>query len=299
MTPLLWHAPEAVGLQARRAAARLMVGRLPSMVADYPDGRRFFVPERDAMYGQLLVLGEYEPVESAFVRRVLSPGDLAIDIGANHGWFSILMATAVGAEGTVLAVEPLPPMLEALERNLGLNPDLRVDVERVALGPEPGSVELHIFAGLPHGHASAATFGRSDYSSYDCQVRTLDAIVAERGGRSPALIKMDVEGAELGVLQGARDLLAGEDAPLLMFEVNRETASAFGYRPQDLLGFVEARGYTSYRLEPSGLSPETEPAAAPRGTAWVCVPESKLDRVGAAAGLAGSAAQGVQSRRHA
>jgi FkbM family methyltransferase len=250
------------------------------MVARYADGRRFRVPENDLMYSQVFIYGAYEPPESAMIAGLLRPGDFAIDVGANHGWFALLMGARVGPSGRVWAFEPVPPMLDELRANLELNSGLPVDVKPLALGEERGEVKLHLFSGLVHGHASTSTLGRDDYVEYAAELHRLDDLVA--GEEAPALVKVDVEGAELGVLRGALPLLEADDPPIWMLEVNDETSRAFGYRPHELLEPFEATGhYATYRVGDGGLEPERQPDAAPHGTTWLCVPDARAERVSA------------------
>jgi len=266
--------PEAMQDFARRAASKTIVERVPELVARYPDGRVFHAPAGDRMYAQVFILGEYEPEVSAAMRRLLRAGDLAVDVGANHGWYSVLMGNAVGPAGRVWAVEPLPPLLAELRRNVGSNPSLPIEVKEIALGAEDGELEVHLFEGLPHGHASASTLGRDDYESFKAPMKTLDGIA---GDERPALIKIDVEGGEREVLRGAQRLLAADAAPIVMLEVNHETSAAFGYEPRELIDLLP--GYEVWRAEHGGLERETEPASAPHGATWVCVPPGRRDRL--------------------
>ena len=229
----------------------------------------------------ILLLGEWEPAESRVAAAALRPGDFAIDIGANHGWFTLLMAEAVGPEGLVLGVEPCPPQWAALGNNLELNgrPD-QVEVRQLALGAEAGEMTINLFEGLPHGHASTSSLGRDDVRPFTVEARTLDQLVGEIGGaRRPALIKLDVEGAERVVVEGAGETLAS--GPIVLLEVNVETSQAFGYRPSELLADLLAGvgSATAFRVEQSGLMVESAPESAPHGTAWLVVPEDKLPRV--------------------
>ena len=271
------RAPAWLSSGLTRAASKALAARLPEMVATYGDGRRFRIPAGDAMYAQVFIYGLYEPAESAVIAKLLRPGDLAVDVGANFGWFSLLMAAAVGDQGRVLAVEPVPAIFAGLQRTAPSIPG-GDEVREVALGEAPGKVELNVFEGLPHGHASMSTLGRSDFVSYEARLTTLDLLLAHEAN-IPALIKMDVEGAERGVIAGARSLAAAEAPPMWMIEVNTETSAAFGYRPADLVADLNARAaHAIYRVAEQGLRPEREVAAAPHGTTWVCVPEPHSDR---------------------
>ena len=101
----------------RGVAARVLARRLPALLAHYDD-RVFQMMPGDAMYASVFLDDEYEAVCCDLMRRWLRPGDCVVDIGANHGWFSLLMSAAVGTDGVVVACEPMPEMLQALRRNL-------------------------------------------------------------------------------------------------------------------------------------------------------------------------------------
>jgi FkbM family methyltransferase len=253
--------------------------RLPEMIAHFPDGRTFRMAPRDAMSGRIYLEGEYEARNTALVRALLRPSDLAVDIGANHGWFSLAMATSVKPCGHVLAFEPVPPILKDLRRNLALNPQLPIVVHPCGLGARRGELELHLFAGLPHGHASASTLGRSDYTPYRVRVVPLDEALA---GAEPALVKLDAEGAELDILRGAEGLLASTP-PIWLMEVNWETSQAFGYQPPDLLQFIAERAdYKFLTVDEHRLTPVSTPEHAPQGGTWLCVPARLMPRIPAA-----------------
>jgi len=237
------------------------------------------------MYASVFFDGAYEPASSTFVRAWLRKGDCVIDIGANHGWYSLLMAAAVGDEGTVIACEPMPSMVYAWRRNFARNPHLRADLAITALGGQPGVTKLHQFVGLPHGHASVTTLGRSDYESTQVTVERLDDLLRHRP--RPHFIKLDVEGSELAVLKGATRLLAGPRAPSWLVEVNYETSRAMGYSPLDLYAYLSgAHAYEVYRVVDGGLVPELCVRDAPHGTSWLFVSKHDRERVRAISILA-------------
>jgi FkbM family methyltransferase len=272
---LLLSGPPGLARPWRRGVARLRSGRLPAMVARFADGRRFTVEAGDVMYEQVYRLGEYEPLVTHTVRQLLRPGDVAVDVGANHGWYSLVMAHAVGPAGAVHAIEPLPPLTAALRRNLALNPGLEVEVHAVAAGAEQGTLELHVFPDLPHGHTSAATLGRDRYETHTVPRRRLDELLPA----APTLVKVDVEGYEPEVVAGSTGLLASDAEPMWLIEVNRETAAAFGRAPEAALAPLEGHGYALFRVEETGLVPDENPARAPHGATWLCVPERHRDRL--------------------
>src|SRR5262245_26368263 len=96
--------PGPIARPWRRALARARRGRLPGMIGTFRDGRRFAIEAGDMSYESVYRLGEYEPIVTRTVRSLLRPGDVAVDVGANHGWYSLVMAQAVGAAGRVHAI---------------------------------------------------------------------------------------------------------------------------------------------------------------------------------------------------
>ena len=238
------------------------------------------------MYVAVFLDDEYERSACDLLRAWLRPGDKVVDVGANHGWFSLLMAAIVGPQGVVVACEPMPQMLDALRHNLTLNAALDVRVLPIALGAEPGESTLHLFAGLPHGHVSVSTLGRSDYATTVVPVERIDTAVLDL---QPVLIKVDVEGAELEVLRGADALLRGRRPPSWLIEVNYETSSAMGYAPIELYDYVvAAHDYSLYRVVDGGLLVERDPEDAPQGSTWLFVSTHDQERLGGARVIRGS-----------
>lgn len=160
-----------------------------------------------------MVAGVYESeVQKALAQR-LSPGDIAFDVGAHLGFFTLLMARLVGSEGRVVSVEADPFMGRNLEANLVRNDSVNVTAVRAAAGTV--AVERRFTPGAGDGIGHLADDGAIAVAG-----TTLDQL-AERFGR-PRLIKVDVEGAELEVLAGGARLLS-EHHPVLVIEVHDDS----------------------------------------------------------------------------
>lgn len=138
----------------------------------------------------------------------LSPGDAVWDVGANIGWFSLLAARAVGQAGAVTAFEPSATNAVWLERNAARN-RLEITVVRAAVSDASGWARFDASSSLG-GHLTA---GGGDVVS----TVTLDAWADKHG--SPSFIKIDVEGAEVAVLNGGSRLLAGGQ-PIVLCEAH-------------------------------------------------------------------------------
>ena len=145
-------------------------------------------------------LGTYERQKQRAIRAQLERGMVACDIGANAGFYSLLMARAVGMEGLVYAFEPQPDNLDYLRRHLKLNRIRNVIASGEAVADFVGEARFAANRGSYQGRID-------DDGQLRVPVVTLDHLFAN-GRLQPAdLMKIDVEGAELGVLKGAEKFL--------------------------------------------------------------------------------------------
>jgi FkbM family methyltransferase len=193
----------------------------------------------------LYVAGSFEPNEFAFLDRLLRPGMTFVDIGANEGLFSLFAARRVGAAGRVVAVEPSSRERRQLERNIGRNRLANVTVVSHALGSAAGSARLRIAAKLHGGHNTFGDFvhdGASAVASEDVPVETFDGLARRLAlGRVDA-VKIDVEGAELKVLDGGREFLK-RARPVLLIEANEEALQRQNASTAGMIALLRALGY--------------------------------------------------------
>jgi FkbM family methyltransferase len=209
--------------------------------------------EPDPMYVGPYLFGDYEPATTALIRRLVRPGDVTFDVGANFGWYSALLARLVAGRGEVHAFEPVPALARLARETLSLSGSPPVTLNPVALGRESGMTTIYTFAGLPHGHASLSDLGRADASSHECPITTLDEYAGERDIARVDLIKVDVEGHERDVFLGGRTILSRPDAPIVAFEVNPFCLAHAGLAADDLRTTLVELGYESFwHIAPGG-----------------------------------------------
>ena len=187
----------------------------------------------------------WDPHVEACVRAILRPGQTAIDVGANLGYFTAVLAQCVGPAGRVWSFEPVPETYELRELCRSLNGYSHVTPMRLALGAASGSSEIT----YDRRHFGIATM-HPDQVTGDTErvrLRMLDALVAagEVSGR-PDLIKIDVEGHELDVLSGARETIA-QALPAIVFELNERTARVAGWTLAELAELLHPRPRRSQR----------------------------------------------------
>lgn len=172
-----------------------------------------------------LALGTYEShVASELIRR-LGPGDHFFDVGANIGYFSLLASKLVGNDGSVVAVEASPMIRPFLHENLGHAAHDNVTVLPIALGASTGTVEFASFELYSTvGHVfTDETPGDAQVDEVDLD--TIDRLVTTGTCPAPSLIKIDVEGSELQVLEGCAHVLETV-RPQLIVEVRPQTVVA-------------------------------------------------------------------------
>jgi FkbM family methyltransferase len=245
-----YYSAEGLTPVERLRAARF--DRLDSAsLVRWADGLEFQVHPDDQLSRVVFVSGTYEPNTLAVLRTFVGRGDTFIDVGGNAGIVSLAAASWVGPEGRVHAFEPSTREYTRLLDTVARNRLHQVAAHHVALGARREIGALHV-ASPPH--AGLNTFGRrfsygdiSAQGTEDVAVRTLDDVAAEGTFGKVAAIKIDVEGMELDVLQGARALLA-RDHPALVIEVNDRALEACGASVAALEDLLIASGYTLWEI---------------------------------------------------
>lgn len=177
--------------------------------------------------------GTYQSHITRAMRSHVRPGDVCFDLGAHVGYFALVLARLAGPAGHVYAFEPDPRNFEALTANTANT--AHVTPVAAAVSDQPGEVVFATFEMSSIGHiADSKTPGDAHRVPVTCT--TLDRFVYEDGNPAPAFIKIDVEGAETRVLEGAARLLR-EAQPAIVVEVRgpgrwsevKEIAGKAGY----------------------------------------------------------------------
>jgi FkbM family methyltransferase len=213
----------------------------------------WWLAERSALDHQL-VYDDFETEERQFVQRLLQPGMIVVDVGAHHGLYTLLSSKCVGENGCVIAFEPSPRECRRLEKHLRLNRCSNVFPLMCALGHKPGSADLFLSDGFQDWCNSLSPAG-VPHSSQVVRVpmRRLDDALAELGIGEVDLIKIDAEGAELSILQGAAKLLSFPRRPAILAEVQDVRTRPWGYPARDIVNFLRQRDYKWFGLTLGGL----------------------------------------------
>ncbi len=260
LAQLLRALPQFPGRDASLAALTRPVLSLDApLLGTFGGGLRFEGNlAADANLLPMLLLRHVRPPLAPVLDACLEPGDVFADAGANLGIYALWAARRVGPAGRVHAFEPVAGPRNRLSRNAALNSFENVEVEAAALGATPGRVILYQQEGSS-AHTSRYAADRS--GPLEVPATTLDAYFAAR--RPPDLVKLHVEGMELQVLRGARELLRGERAPAVVFEARPAELAAAGTCYAELLGALAEAGYRAFALGGRGLAPEPPGAREP------------------------------------
>jgi FkbM family methyltransferase len=225
-------------------------GHLRPTVVGTAHGFRMIV-DGSSQAGRVLYLtGRYEPEITAVFERLVKPGDVVIDGGAHIGFFALLASALVGPSGRVFAFEPARATRMVLEQNVALNGRENVMIVPAALGAAAGRAIL--------SHGSAHESGQATIRGIAGAARTepvdvvaLDDRIGEDAGRV-ALVKLDLEGAELQALIGMARLILVR-RPAIVVEVTdsflRQTGGSAAALFRHLTGF----GYAAHIIRWNGV----------------------------------------------
>lgn len=215
------------------------------------EGMAFLVQPAIPLGWHVAFFGTYEPELREIFRAVLPPGGVALDIGANVGWHTLLMARLVGANGRVMAAEANPSVRTHLQDNLNLNRFRQVEVIPYAIA---NSEELVEFYGPNRDDANSGsgyviTGGVNEHQRPTIRVETrrLDAVVSSAQLDRLDLIKIDVEGLEWPVLQGGQQTIA-KFRPHIIFEYNSAYSSRGGGDPRAIAEFFRLHRYRLFTI---------------------------------------------------
>ena len=236
----IWRAPGNRGKRLRvllRSVLWLVnkkTRRVPWTLAVYDDMKLRCYPD-SIIALHVVQRGEFHDWDTAkFITEFLREGDTFVDVGANIGLYTL---PAAAKKARVVAVEPSARNRGRLEENLALNGLTNVKIEACALGEIEGEMAFCDDDALAHVELAG--------NGPKVPVRRLDAILPEG---EIALLKVDVEGFELAVFQGAEIAMRAGKLPVILFEMNH-SYERYGVTEAQIFGFLREHGYQIARYE--------------------------------------------------
>jgi FkbM family methyltransferase len=232
-------------LSRRLAARRLRLG--PRIIqTDFCGCSMLVRPQEDV--GRNMVIGEFETADLMHFVAHVRPGDVVFDIGANLGAYCVPIGKAV-PHATVFAFEPIELNAALIEVSVLLNRLTNVDIVRMCVNDSSGTVEFSLAE--DSAYSSMVDTGRKvEVERVKCDATSLDDFCADGRSPVPDVVKIDVEGAELKVLQGASSVFAkGAKRPrLVLMELYDQNLSVFGTSIAEVTGMMAHWGYRPYVL---------------------------------------------------
>jgi FkbM family methyltransferase len=194
---------------------------------------------------KILSEGNYEPATGDIIRMSLQTGETALDVGANIGVHTLRMAQSVGKTGRVIACEPLPHLQLKLQQNIQLNRfENIVEIVPAALSDYNGRTNMS---------AEVSSFnqgtGRMDKSgSMEADVFRGDDLLEKIAIENLAMIKIDVEGYEMKVIEGLKQSIR-KYMPRIIVEYDAAYWKTCNSSWQDLYDFLNSMQYSFYRID--------------------------------------------------
>jgi FkbM family methyltransferase len=199
-----------------------------------------------------MYLGVYEAGTVAVMRRLLAPGDVFVDVGANVGYISAVGASLVGPEGQVHSFEPVPEYFIRLQKLAAMNPRYTIVANLAALGEREGTARLVMSTTSIGGSTMIPDLVPPDEmgKQIEVPVRRLDAYIRSTGMGPIALIKIDAEGFEYPVLKGLEGYLVDpQHRPVIIVECVPAAYPSIGVTLADFAAYMARFGYRARRLD--------------------------------------------------
>jgi FkbM family methyltransferase len=238
------------------------------------DGHRWLLNPSDFVQTEFFWLGERDTWDVWHAKKLIHPGYVLFDIGANFGHYSITLADAVGRACVVHAFEPFPKNTERLRTNIRLNGlDQIVHVHQIGLSDTVGIGKMMIRSDNS-GSATLAVTDGSAIAAMDIRLTTLDAFCEQEQVGKVDFIKADVEGYEERLILGGAKTIE-RDAPLILIEFDPPKLSRAGSSVDRLANQLQKACYSLYVADRKELVPLRD---LPKG--WdilnvFCIPESR------------------------
>jgi FkbM family methyltransferase len=215
-------------------------------------GVRMVLPPNWRGVGKLIyAFRDYYEPELLYLEKVLSPGKVFVDAGANFGIYTLLASKIVGEAGRVISFEPSPRVFPVLRRNIALNGFKNVSALQVALTDKKGRAPLYYHAAVGCDSLAKDASFENDAHAEQIDTESLDNVIRQTSVGRVDVIKMDVQGAEELALRGASEIVASM-RPVVIFEVFPEGAASLGLSPTGTWSFLESHDYEFFIIDGLG-----------------------------------------------
>jgi len=222
--------------------------KLSGVVLIDVQGSKIYVDSRDTGVAPfLLKWGIHEKYETMLFKKLIKKGMVVVDIGANFGYYTLLAARLVGDEGKVFAFEPDPYNYSLLAKNIGANGYNNVIPVQKAILHKSGKMKLFLDKNNLGAHSLSEPIPSNKGGSILVEVISLDEFFKDKD-YTIDVIKMDVEGSEMKVLQGMTNLINKNDNLKIITEFWPIGLRKSGSSPTEFLNKLKEYGFTLYQI---------------------------------------------------
>jgi len=215
-------------------------------------GRTMYLQNKGSQFQQLAKYGIWEEETTKYFLENVSEGDVALDVGANIGYFTLLFASLVGKEGKVFSFEPEPSNFEILKKNVKLNNFQNVELQNAAVGDSSGELELYLSEKAAGQHRIYES-NNSGKNHITVRAINLDEFFNNNYlSEKISFIKIDAEGSEFGVLKGMEKILSQNKNINLIMEFSPEQIRDYGADPTVQLQYLKNLGFDFYVVDKVG-----------------------------------------------
>jgi FkbM family methyltransferase len=240
-----------------QALKRLVLKHIIVILTSQPvpvHGFEMFLNPQDQTSPLLYLSDRYEPLASEIVGRIDMAGSCVLDIGANIGYYTLILSQKVGNTGSVFSFEPEESNFSVLKRNLRLNHTTNVTVFRLALNNESGTAYLGLSDSNMGDHRlltqSSLSRGQEKRVRQMVEMTRLDDVLPDQESNRIRFIKMDVQGSEYHVLKGAERFLSNQAKNLvILIEYDPELLRETSTDPVDLIALISRLGFRVFKLD--------------------------------------------------
>ncbi|MFI5201030.1 MAG: FkbM family methyltransferase [Candidatus Kapaibacterium sp.] len=246
----LTHTPIIKGRYPLMMAVQRLAGEQVTVETEVKDRGRMILDLADSAQFPLYY-NIYEWKDLPTIQALLEGCNVVLDIGGNIGQMALLFARHAKK---VLTFEPIPALAERLRKQVELNGlQKKVLIYPVALTNFNGMLPLQLPT-VENGGNGSTVLGRDGAGeTIEVQAQTLDSLLEQEQINGVDLIKIDVEGAELFVLQGMEKLLSQENRPIIILEMNSGMMKLAGYSASAITSLLAGHGYECFEFVKNGL----------------------------------------------
>jgi FkbM family methyltransferase len=212
----------------------------------------------------VIYYGLYEHSMMSFLLSYLKEDDVFFDIGANIGVYSLLAASKI-KEGQIYCFEPIPKNYARIEENIGINHIENIQPYRLALYHSKGLTQMDL---VDHDCMASITHNSSNKNTISVPTETLNNLIVNKN-LHVTLCKLDAEGAELDILQGATHLLEKSNPPVWLLD----------YYTKDVADFMISYGFEFYKYDPQTSNLNKIEGNPEQEHASLAISKSYLDQV--------------------